>query len=250
MNKHEAQLLLSACRPGGLDGENADMRAALDLLSTDHELARWFAAEQALDAAVAGKLASIPVPPSLKADILAGARVSRRRNGWRNPIAWVAAAAVLAIVGLVTLHPPVKLATVATLGEYRSDVGAAFAQMNAGGFKPTLGVGSMAEVARFVSSHHSPIGNPAAPGGLAGVKPVACRVIEWRGQKVSIICVGRSGLEAHVFVVDRKVIRDSGDVDLKSIATAAGYPVVAWEDAGHAYVMVGNTKTTDLTQLL
>ena len=35
----------------------------------------------------------------------------------------------------------------ATLGEYRSDVGAAFASMNATGFKPTLGVGSMADVA-------------------------------------------------------------------------------------------------------
>jgi len=234
-----------------MDSENADVRAALDLLRTDPELARWFAAEQALDAALAGKLAGIPVPPALKADILAGPRVSRRRSGWRNPLVWAAAAAVLVVLGVVAVpHPPAKIATVATLGEYRSDVGAAFAQMNAHGFKPDLGVGSMAEVARFVSSQHSPLGNPAAPGGLARVKPVACRVIEWRGQKVSIICVGRSGLEAHVFVVDRKVIRDSGDVDLKSIARAAGYPVVAWEDAGHAYVMVGNTKTTDLTQLL
>ncbi len=258
MNKHEAQLLLAACRPGALDADDPAMREALDTLRDDPELAAWFAHEQALDLALAAKLASVPVPDSLKADILAGAHMSLRGRSWlRSPAAWVsmAAAAVLMLAGAVFLLPsrpaPHNGGTaVATLGEYRSDVGAAFASLNAEGFKPTIGVASMADVAKFVSTQHSPVGNPQQPGGLAKVKPVACRVIDWRGQKVSIICVGREGLEAHVFVVNRQAIKDTGDVDLKAIATASGYPVVAWEDAGNAYVMVGNTKTTDLRQLL
>jgi len=250
MNRHEAQLLLTACHPGGLDADDPAMRAALEVMHGDAELAQWFAEEQALDAALASKLASVPVPQSLQADILAGAHVSRRRSWWRSSLTWMAAAAAFVVIGIVSLQRQNSVPKVATLGEYRSDVGAAFAQLNANGFKPALGVGSMVEVAKYVSSQGSPLGNPQTPGGLNKVKPVACRVIEWRGQKVSIICVGREGLEAHVFVVDRKVINDSGDVDLKSVATASGYPVAAWEDAGHAYVMVGNTKTTDLTQLL
>ncbi len=248
MNRHEAQLLLTAFRPGE-GNEDAAIRSALEFMRGDPELAQWFADSQALDKAIAGRLASVPVPASLKADILAGARASRRKSFWRNGWTWMAAAAAV-VVALFASIPLATKTTVATLGEYRSDVGAAFAQMSAGGFKPTLGVKSMADVAQYVNTQKSPLGNPEKPGGLASVKPLACRVIDWRGQKVSIICVGRDGLEAHVFVVDRKVIRDAGDVDIKAIAKASDYPVAAWEDDKHAYVMVGNTKDTDLAKLL
>ena len=261
MNKHEAQLLLAACRPGGEEAEDAEMRSAMDIMRTDPDLAQWFAESQSLDKAIAARIASVPVPASLKADILAGARLTRRKSVWHSRWTWMAAAAAVVVfalfINLPVLHrtgtditASQTKAPVATLGEYRSDVGAAFASMNADGFKPTLGVKSMADVAQYVSSQHSPLGNPATPGGLAAVKPLACRVIDWRGQKVSIICVGRDGLEAHVFVVDRKAIRDAGDVDIKAIAKASDYPVAAWEDDQHAYVMVGNTKNTDLSKLL
>ena len=33
MNKHEAQLLLAACRPGGEEAEDAEMRSAMDIRS-------------------------------------------------------------------------------------------------------------------------------------------------------------------------------------------------------------------------
>lgn len=261
MDKHEAEMLLSACRPDGQDAEDTAMNTALELMRDDPALAQWFAESQAFDTAIAGHLASVPVPDSLKEDILAGARAARRRSFWRSGWTWLAAAAAVALAFFVS--PPVPrhsnkdlassntgIKPVATLGEYRSDVGAAFASMSVGGFKPTIGVGSMAEVAHFVEEHHSPIGNAQHPGGLATVKPLACRVIDWRGQKVSIICVGRDGLEAHVFVVDRHAISPAKDVDVKAVATASGYPVAAWEDDQHAYVMVGNTKTTDLKKLL
>jgi len=260
MNRHEAQLLLTTFRPGDQETEDAAMRSALEFMRDDPELAQWFADSQALDNAIAGRLASVPVPASLKADILAGARISRRKSFWRSGWTWLAVAAAIVVMVFANLSLPHRngvevvaihtKAPVATLGEYRSDVGAAFASMNATGFKPTLGVSSMADVAHYVSTQSSPLGNPEKPGGLASVKPLACRVIEWRGQKVSIICVGRDGLEAHVFVVDRKAIKDGADVDIKAIAKASDYPVAAWEDDQHAYVMVGNTKTTDLSKLL
>ncbi len=261
MDKREAEMLLNAFRPGSQDAEEAAMNAALEVMRDDPELAKWFADSQALDGAIAARLASVPVPASLKDDILAGARAARRHGFWRSGWTWLAAAAAVMLAFFVTQpvgrHSNKELASnntgvqpVATLAEYRSDVGAAFASMSVGGFKPTIGVGSMVEVAHFVEEHHSPLGNPQKPGGLASVKPLACRVIEWRGQKVSIICVGRDDLEAHVFVVDRTAISTTKDVDIKAVATASGYPVAAWEDDKHAYVMVGNTKTTDLKKLL
>jgi hypothetical protein len=249
MNKHEAQLLLAACRPGGEEAEDAEMRSAMAIMRDDQEMAKWFKESQALDTAIAARIASVPVPASLMADILAGARVAQRKSFWRSGWTWMAVAAAI-VLAFFILPPFAKTTTVATLGEYRSDVAAAFASMNAEGFKPTLGVANMAEVAKYVETQHAPLGNASQPGGLASVKPLACRVIEWRGQKVSIICVGRDDLEAHVFVVDRKVIRDSGDVDIKAIAQSSEYPVTAWEDDKHAYVMVGNTKKTDLSKLM
>lgn len=248
MDKHEAQLLLSACRPGDLDAGDPMIKEALQVAQQDPEMARWFATEQQMDAVISGKLASLPVPGSLKNDILAGMRVQRRQSFWHSRWTWLAAAAAVTLAGYLSF--PGKPGPVASLAEYRSDVAAAFASLNATGFRPALGVSSMAEVASYVSSQHAPLGNPQRPGGLTQVKPVACRVIEWRGQKVSIICVGRNDLEAHVFVVDRHAIRDLGDSIAKDIVRSSDYPVVAWEDKDHAYVMVGNTKTTDLKKLL
>ncbi|MDB6137030.1 MAG: hypothetical protein JWO94_102 [Verrucomicrobiaceae bacterium] len=260
MNRHEAQLLLTAFRPGEQATGDDATRLALEYLRDDPELAQWFADSQALDKAIADRIASVSVPVSLKTDILAGARVSRQKNFWRSGFVWMAVAAMVLVTVLVGFpwvrHQQTDVTSarvqdpVASLAEYRQDVGEAFAKMSVGGFKPTLGVSNMADVARYVSTQSSPLGNPATPGGLSVVKPLACRVIDWRGQKVSIICVGRNNLEAHVFVVDRKAIRDPGNVDVKAVAEAGGYPVAAWEDDQHAYVMVGNTKTTDLSKLL
>ena len=250
MNKHEAQLLLAVCQPEYADAEDREMATAMDIMRADPELALWFAESQALDAAIASRIASVPVPASLKADILAGARVARRKSFWQSGWTWVAVAAAIAFMAFLYSPLSPNKHEVATLGEYRTDVAAAFASMNANGFKPTLGVKDMADVAKYVETLHAPLGNASQPGGLAAVKPLACRVIEWRGQKVSIICVGRNDLEAHVFVVDRSVIRNNGDVDIKAIAKSSDYPVAAWEDDKHAYVMVGNTKTTDLSKLM
>ena len=247
MNKHEAQLLLAACRPDVDEPEDAEMMAAMAMMKDDHELAHWFADSRALDSAIAARIASVPVPANLQADILAGARLARRKGLWRSGWTWMAAAAAL-VFALYVFKPGGT--GVATLGEYRSDVGAAFASLNANGFQPTIDADSMKAVAEFVKANNAPLGNASQPGGLASVKPLACRVIDWRGQKVSIICVGRDDLEAHVFVVDRKAITNDKDVDIKAIASASGYPVAAWEDDQHAYVMVGNTKTTDLSKLL
>lgn len=83
MNREEAKLILSLCRPGNADDQNdPSIAEARALLETDLELAAWFESEQTFDAQIADALADIQPPANLKADILAGmqAQVKIQQN--------------------------------------------------------------------------------------------------------------------------------------------------------------------------
>ena len=72
MNSPEAQFILSACRPGRADAEDARVSEALALAQDDPELAAWWEDQQAFDAALVGKLKDVPPPPELALQLRAG----------------------------------------------------------------------------------------------------------------------------------------------------------------------------------
>jgi len=91
MNNQEAKFILAAYRPGGQDASDPLFAEALEQVRRDPELATWFEAEQHFDAAMSEKLKGEPVPPELRANILAARKIVRPSH-WLRPRAWMAAA--------------------------------------------------------------------------------------------------------------------------------------------------------------
>lgn len=265
MNSQEARLILCACRPDGQDQEDPSMRNALDLAEQDAQIAAWFAREQTLDGAVSAKVCSIKVPEGLRAEILAGARVTRPQVFWRRISTLSTAAAAVSLAALVVwnLEAPKSVnglpsfagggltgpAKVATLANFRGDVASAFAKMQEVGFTPDLRTNNPAQVNSYFKER---IGVSTVPDvgqvvdQLGDARLFGCRIVDWRGHKVSMLCLNRGGEDAHLFVIHREALTQMEDISPKSIGMESGYPVAAWRDANNAYVLVGHKPTTDL----
>src|SRR6185369_13068849 len=97
MERDEAQFILRAYRPNSDDAHDPQFEEALALAKQDPELARWFAEEQALDAAFGRQIrAAIPVPPDLKRQLLLARSTGRLVPWWRRRT-WLAVAACLSL---------------------------------------------------------------------------------------------------------------------------------------------------------
>lgn len=256
MDKQEIQMRLSACRPSGQDGDDAAIREALKQLSGDPAMAVWFAKAQALDSVICRQLEGVEVAEGLKERILAGARLNQRKREWSRR-AWMAAAAVVMAgvsVWLLerTVAPPTwpkGALAVASLREYRDDVTSAFLKMHDQGVDLDMEDSDVVKVKAWLAEHGAP-GDAELRVGLGDATAFGCKIIEWRGQHVAMMCFGKNDDEAHLFVVKREAIRGLGGLEAGRVERVGGIQVIAWQDDQRAYVMVGNSPKTDLKPFL
>lgn len=254
MDKQEIQMRLSACRPSGLDKDDAAIREALEQLPGDPETAVWFARAQALDFAICRQLESVEAPEGLKERILAGARVNQRKREWNRRVWLAAAAVVMAGVAVWSMEKFAKPGAqpggaVASLREYRDDVTSAFLKMHTEGFDLDMEDSDVVKVKAWLAERGAP-GDAELRAGLGDALPFGCKIIEWRGRRVSMMCFGKNNDEAHVFVVNGSAIRNLGNLETGRIERVGGLQVIAWQDDKRAYVMVGNSPETDLKEFL
>lgn len=71
MDKDQARFVLHSFRPDGADVEDPDFAEALKLAMENRELGEWLANERAFDAEFAQALGNVPLPGSLREDIMA-----------------------------------------------------------------------------------------------------------------------------------------------------------------------------------
>jgi len=188
MNTEEAKFILAAYRPDGRDAVDPQFTAALALAAQDPVLRAWWERQVAFDLEVTRKIAAIAPPASLRASILAGARLSRPRVPvWRRP-AWLAVAASVTVF----------LAAAATWRALRP--------------APTRAELAAQSIADLVHAHHAHAGAP--PGGagwqerlagialplpqtltldLAELRRRRCRTLQVGGREVFEFCFERDG---------------------------------------------------------
>ena len=256
MDKQELQMRLAAYRPSGQDKEDAAIREALEQLPGDPEMAAWFAKAQALDFAVSRQLETVQAPEGLRERILAGSKMNQRKREWSRRL-WLAAAAIVmagvAVWSLERVAAPSSQTkgalAVASLRENRDDVASAFLKMNKEGFELDHSDSDVLKVKAWLAEHGAP-GDAQLRVGLGDAHSYGCKIIEWRGQRVSMMCFGKNDDEAHLFVVNRDAIRDLGGLEAGRVERVGGIQVIAWQDDKRAYVMVGNSPKTDLKEFL
>lgn len=260
METTEARARLGLYRPGVDDPADPFFAEALALAQTDPELARWLAAEQALDAAFADKLKpASSVPADLKTNLLGLANVvapppDRWRQRWLPALAGAAvAAAVTWLAALATLRPaptppPTErtverlVETSATLEDFRAEM-VSFLQLT-----PSLEYESkdVDDLRATLRRDGSPDGDEI-PTGLLALSGKGCRTLFFRGHKVGFLCFERkNGQLAHFLVVDRAAISDAaGTREQPQYRGEGQWMTATWVegDLVHLVTVKGDEKT-------
>jgi len=246
MNNSEARLILQAYRPGGEDASDPTMAAALTQARQDPELQAWLAAEQALDLRLQGKLrAELAVPSDLKASLLALPQLDRKKSRWRQP-AWLAlAAAVALLLGLsaVWLRP----AGPAPLDSFRQAmVGYSLQTHEHVAFKAP----ALAEIQRWLQSQ-AMNADFVLPSGLRGRPANGCKVVDWQGRKVALICFTLAGGQhVDLFVLDAAALPGLVPGGGPKFAQAGAEMTAAWTQGGRVYLLAGGGEQRLLASLL
>jgi anti-sigma factor RsiW len=257
MNREEARLILQACRPGGQDAGDPQFAEALALAKSDAELAAWFAEQQKFDTFASRKLKSVAVPSDLKAKILADAIQPRQKilelpgpawwqNLFRPPVSWAMAAMIVVLLSLAVFWKQPE--STAQFADYS-------AQMVSAAVNDAHHVdvenSDMKQVVAWLGEHHSEnkFILPAALNNANGL--VGCRVLDWHGQEVSMLCYGLNGAgHVDLFVAQSKIFPDAPPVDQPQFASSGGMPTASWSHDGMVYLMVGHSADADLKKLL
>jgi anti-sigma factor RsiW len=259
MNREEAKLILQSYRPGGQDAGDPQFAEALALAKQDAGLAAWFAQQQKFDAQVSREIKSLPMPFDLRAKILARENLPRQKivelpapAWWRglfsfnSPASWVMAAAILILCCLAVFLKQTEGSAV--FADYS-------AQMVSAAMNDTNHVAvenkDMKQIVNWLAEHHgeNKFVLPVALNGDSGL--MGCRVLDWHGQKVSMLCYGLSGMgHVDLFVAKANVFSDAPPEDKPQFASSGGMPTASWSHEGEVYLMVGHGDVTDLEKVL
>ena len=254
MNRDEAKLILQSYRPGGRDAGDPYFAPALALAKQDAELAAWFAEQQALDARISGALQQLRVPSRLKAEILAAAETKESpvATWWRNlfsrqsPVSWALAAVILILLSVALFWK--KPAGQSGFADYAAQM------VNAAVNDPhhvDIEASNMKQAVAWLSAHRGE-GNLTLPTTFDGNHDLmGCRVLDWHGQKVSMLCYSVQGTKhVDVFVAEANIFADAPPLDQPQFAMSGGMPTVSWTHDGKVYLAVSHGDNDILKNLL
>jgi hypothetical protein len=229
-------LILQAYRCGGQDASDPLFAEALEQARRDPELQKWFAEENALDARIQTSLQTeVPVPRELKSNLLALGKIIRPTPWrWFRPMKLAAAAAVLLLLGLAAfLFLPQKPARLASFRETMARY--SLQQQGHVAYESH----DMAKIRQWLQDRgiETKIELPAT---LPGKAAQGCRVVDWNGQKATMICfVLDSGEHMDLFVIDRAGLPDFPDAHSPQFAEAPGLMTAIWGHGGKIYLLTG-----------
>jgi len=247
MNNDEAQLILQAYRQGGQDAKDPRFHEALAQARHDPELAEWLANEQALDARTGAKIRAAMQPPAqLRSQLLAQRNVLRSVVWWKQPIWRYAAAACLALLVTIAaawLRPPQP----AGFAEYRNEMTGLVAKRID---RLDLVSRDLEEVRRWLTQKDSH-GDLVLPAGLNDQPSLGCRLLDWNGHQVSLICFELKNRQmAHLLVINSDAFPDAPP-ESPSFNQIGEVATVGWSHEGKTYVIASKGgNQLDMTQLL
>jgi hypothetical protein len=245
MNNQEARFILSAYRPGGQDAADPDFREALDQAQRDPALGRWFTQQTATDAQFARAVETIHPPADLRANILAGARLTQQKRRWQfvKPLAIAAAvmlAATFALTPFVHLHQEKKFtawqaASIATINDLVE---------SKDHFSYTSGKPDT--VSQWLQASYAPAAPTLTPN-LSHLRALGCKVIESGGHRISILCMHLTPTElVHLVTYDSPTPM----LTKPRFMQHNGWNTATWTADGKTYMLATKADEEKLKQLL
>ncbi|MEW6159252.1 MAG: hypothetical protein AB1813_17640 [Verrucomicrobiota bacterium] len=234
MDNHEAKFILQSFRPQGQDANDPAFAEALKRTWEDPELARWFAEERSLDAAIAGKLKQVKAPDDLRTAILAGGKVGARQRGWtlRWPVlAWAASIVLLLALSAFWFRgaAPRELAAYqrAMLQVLETHAGLEF-------YSP-----DPQKLAEWLKENNVPV-SFTLPEKMKSLSGLGCQCATWNGKPVGLLCMKADGGQLiHLFVI-RSDDLPSAPRSQEPILTRRGeWTVASWTRGETTYLLAG-----------
>lgn len=244
MNTQQAKFILQAYRPGGQDANDPQFAEALEQVKNDPELAQWFTAQTAFDGAVARALGTVAPPPQLREMILAGRRVIEPAPWWRRPIWWAMAASIAAIFGLAGLW--FRGENSARFADYRQKMIAAHENDVRHVEFPN---GDPAKMQLWLASQGVET-NFALPAGLRG-KAGGCRVLDWHGRKVSMVCYMLDQTNHFdLFFARTSDFLDAPHSGSPELTQNGRTTTAGWSKGGWTYLVIGEGDEAHLKKIM
>ena len=242
----EARLLFSAYRPGGQDAGDPVFAPAIEAAEKDPALAAWFAEQQAFDRAVSTHLRAVAVPADLRAKILAGSAVSRRRSWWAAPRLWAVAAAVALFAGLAAFW----FGKTDGLADWQRHGLAVLGEIVAAREPFDLQHRDATALTAWLREHATP--QPAAlPVTLDGKPTLGCKTIAWDGHKMSLICFDLGdGMLVHLFTTERAGLAHLPPDGPPHFARDGAWTVALWNEGEKTLMLATDHGEEPLRRVL
>ena len=241
MNSTEAKFILSAYRPDGQDAGDPCFAEALALTQRDPLLQDWLRDQMAFDRAFSAALQAVAVPRELRSSILAGGGMSRRPRAFFPP-RWLMAAAAMILLALgawwmLRPAPPID-GRYAALKFVTSAKPADFDRAGPG----------FTEVQNWLRDRGTLLAD--LPAGLqAGLPAIGCKVIQWNGHPISIVCFRRSdGRLFHLAVADSVAMPEA--TEQPRFARLGEWATVSWRRGGKACFLATLGSEEELRTML
>ena len=247
MNRKEAKQVLQALRPSDLDTTQPLFAEALAMVETDPELRVWWAAQQDFDRKVAEKMDLIPIPPDLRANILATHKIEPFTLRPFFPF-WLAAAAVVAVLCAVStsFHAEYVASQHISTDNFH-DATLKFLGNDA----PYLAMTSADHGAlmAWLKQQGSPTGE--MPGKMDALPGIGCQKIVVNGHNVSLVCFQMAdGKIVHLFMVARDAMQEPPLRAAPDIKMVNGWATASWSDEHMSYMLATQDSMEALRQLL
>jgi uncharacterized membrane protein YbaN (DUF454 family) len=236
MNIQEAKFILQAYRPNGEDASDPQFAEALRLARVDPELGKWFAEQQVFDAAASRALKDVKIPSHLKESILAGRRVIEPEFWWKWPTVWAMAAAIVLLLGLAAFLLANKKS--AQFAVFRKEMTLAADTTD---MSKHLGLmaSDLGQIQTWLGSKGVEI-NYSLPPGLRGMPGMGCQVLNWNGNKISMICFVLNGNHVDLFMAEKGDFKGAVPGDKPQFVSNGSDITASWSEADKVYLLVGH----------
>lgn len=241
MNTQEAKFILQAYRPGGEDANDPQFAEALAQVKLDPELAKWFLEQLAFDSAASRAIKEVKTPQHLRQSILAGRRVIEPTFRWQQPVWWAMAAAILVVLGIAGFWFQSNRDS-AQFASYRTEM---TRTSEAHGNHVEYEMNDQAKIEAYLTSHGVDT-NYVLPASLRNLAGMGCRVVDWNGNKVSMICYWLQGTNhVDLFVAEKSLFKGAIPSDKPQFVTTGKNAIASWGHADKVYLLVGHHQVNE-----
>jgi hypothetical protein len=235
MNTQEAKFILQAYRPSGEDASDPQFAEALAQAKLDPELAKWFAEQLAFDSAASRALKEVKAPQQLRQSIMAGRRIIEPTFRWKQPVWWAMAAAFALVLGVAGFwfksNRSVQFATFQSEMMHAADATVDHVEFV---------TNNAAQIQAWLAGHEVET-NYVVPLGLRGVSGMGCRVLNWEGNKISMICFPQQGTNhVDLFIAEKTAFKGSIPGSEPQFVAIGNNAMASWSQAGKVYLLVGH----------